>query len=134
MALEELRQSPQVIAALGQPIQTDMIPRPSGEVRPDDGGARLMFAINGANGKKASVSLQARLIDGKWGFSVFDVIPDGGKSFSIIDEVNARHPEQDPTPKFNAKDQPAKGPTTSEATPDQDVKIDTSDLQPPGEK
>jgi len=132
-AIQELRQSPQVTAALGQPVQTDWIPRPSGEVRSEDGEARLMFPINGANGLKANVSLQARLIDKRWGFSVFEVEPVGGKSFSIVDEINAR--EGNDVAKFGSKEsEPMKPPTVSEAKPEQNINFDTSDLPTPDGK
>jgi hypothetical protein len=92
-AIAELQQSAEVKQLLGEPIQDNWFP--VGSVSVDQGEARFILKVHGpktADGRepKADVSVQARLVSGKWGFTQFDVTPEEGQRLNLMDEYMAR--------------------------------------------
>lgn len=84
MALELVRNDPKAIEQLGGPIDDVWWPPPSGDINndPDHGAAHFGFEVHGSK-TKAAVQVDARRIDGKWGLTLIEVTPDGGKRFVV---------------------------------------------------
>lgn len=83
MALEQVRQNPKVIEALGEPIQeSGWFPAGNLKVENDRGEAQFDFDVAGPKGK-AHVRSQARLIDGKWGLTTLEVTGPDGKRLPL---------------------------------------------------
>ncbi|HEX3999429.1 MAG TPA: cytochrome c oxidase assembly factor Coa1 family protein [Pirellulales bacterium] len=125
--IAELRHSPQVKQLLGEPIHDGWFP--VGSVNNDEGEARLYLKLHGpkmADGHEstADVSVQARSVEGEWGFTQFDITPSGGQRLSLMDEISGPPPDLLPFNGNNAQTPPS----TTEATPPPDVKIDIPDM------
>jgi hypothetical protein len=83
MALEQLRQDPQVIERLGKPLE-DITWFPTGNLRVenDRGEANLNFTVAGPKGQ-AQVGTMARCVGGSWGLVTLDVIYADGQRCSV---------------------------------------------------
>ena len=127
--LEKLRQSPAVKQLLGEPIKDGWFP--AGSVNSGEGEARIYLKVHGpktADGHepKADVNVQARLVTGTWGFTQFDVIPDGGQRLNLMPEISAG--DTPDVPLFNGNTTPPPSPAKTDATPPPDVDIKIPDL------
>lgn len=103
-AMADLRDSPQVKKLLGEPITANWFP--VGNVNNEIGEARMILKIRGpagADGKEptADVLIQARAIEGQWGFTQFDVTPAVGDRLNLIDEIQSRDHGVGGAPKFD---------------------------------
>lgn len=85
-ALERVQQSPEVQAAIGQPI-TDTTVFPTGNIQTtnNEGTAKLLFSVAGPNGT-ANVDLNAILVDGTWHYEKLDVTCSDGSTIDLSDE------------------------------------------------
>ena len=83
MALEHVRNDPQVIEQLGEPVEeSDWFPR--GEVNEQNGSgrARWFFDVAGPRGK-GTVHVEARRIGGRWGLTLLEITPEGGQRIPL---------------------------------------------------
>ncbi|GEM_PF-800446 len=111
MALKKVQTDPQVVQQLGQPIE-EIYWIPAGSLRfeNDSGSANYTFPVQGPKGE-ATVSVVARMIDGKWGLTELTVTyPDGTRQ--MLDVADTGSSEMD-APKWT----PDGG---GEAVPDRD--------------
>jgi hypothetical protein len=127
-AMAALLKSPTVKQLLGEPIKDGWLP--AGTVNSSEGEARIYFKVHGpktADGRepKADVSVQARLVTGQWGFTQFDVTPDGGQRVNLMDEIMGG--EEPDVKAFDAKTVQPPLPKT-DATPPPDVNIQIPDM------
>lgn len=78
MALDRARASPEVIAALGEPIEEGWMPGGSIQINGPSGEASLSIPISGPNGG-ATIFLEARKSVGEWRFTtlVAEIESDG---------------------------------------------------------
>lgn len=85
-ALERVQQSPEVQAAIGQPI-TDTTVLPFGNVNTtnNEGKADLLFSVAGPNGT-ANVTIDAILVDGQWHYDTLQVQCSDGSTIDLSDE------------------------------------------------
>ena len=101
MSLEMAQRDPQVIRALGEPIEYvsayDSLLPPSGEesVAGDRGDATWDFNIKGPKGQ-AHVRSQGRCIGGLWSLTVLDVTPEGRSVIKPNLDVNAGGADEAP--------------------------------------
>jgi hypothetical protein len=127
-AIADLKLSPEVKKLLGEPLQDNWFP--IGGVNSDLGEARFTLKVHGpkaADGQapKAEVAVQGRLVTGKWGFTQFEVRPESGQPFSLVDEITER--EGSDVKRFDPNAiQPPLPKTQSIAPPD--VKIEIPDM------
>ncbi|MCX7426291.1 MAG: cytochrome c oxidase assembly factor Coa1 family protein [Planctomycetia bacterium] len=82
LALEKVKQDPEVVKRLGEPIEDGFIPQGNVNINNDRGDATLNFDVTGPNGT-AHVMSQSRLINGKWGLTQLGVTFDDGQRITI---------------------------------------------------
>lgn len=128
-AIAELEKSPQVKQLLGESVKAGWFP--AGSVNRDEGEARIYLQVHGpktadGHAPKADVSVQARLVGGKWGFTQFDLTSDKGQRLNLMDEINGEQPP-DVLP-FDAKNVPPPQAKMEVAPPKDDVNIQIPDL------
>ena len=99
MALKQLRKSPEVKKALGEPIEEVFWPPPSA-VNLEGGPSRttINFEVSGPNGG-ASVQVEARKLADKWGLSLLLVTPATGSE--RINDDTSETSGLDMAPPFN---------------------------------
>lgn len=123
MAYHELGISRPVLDQLGEPISGNWIP--GGSV--DSDSAHLYFEIWGPKaGKaaKAQVAVQARFMQGEWGFTQFEVTLADGHRLSLLEEI-ARSTGDD-RQKFDPTVPQPKGVTVEKAP--ENLNIDIPDV------
>jgi hypothetical protein len=83
-ALEKIRENPAVIEALGEPIETALIPYGEVTASGDEGRAELRIGIRGPKGR-ASARLKAILSDGEWELIELKVRLADGRELDLLD-------------------------------------------------
>lgn len=84
MALERARAHPEVVAALGTPIEEGWIPGGSININGPSGEASMSIPISGPNGA-ATIYLEARKSAGEWHFSTLVAeIESGGRRIDLL--------------------------------------------------
>jgi hypothetical protein len=83
MALERVKNDPQVIEQLGEPIEESGW-FPTGEVNIQNGSGRagLYFNVAGPEGK-GQVHAEAQRIDGRWSLTLLEITPEGGQRIPL---------------------------------------------------
>ena len=82
LALEEVRQNPEVIKRLGEPIEDGLVPVGEVSIENNRGSANLLFDVTGPNGT-AHVMSQAQMVGGSWGLTQLEVTFDTGERITI---------------------------------------------------
>ena len=82
-ALQMARRNPQVIAALGTPIEPGWLVGGNVNVDNDRGSAEIDFPISGPKGK-AKVHAEASKESGKWIYSVLTVHVENGATIDLL--------------------------------------------------
>jgi len=83
MALDRVRNDPEVQEAIGQPIEeASFMPMGNFEQKNSSGKAEFQFDVSGPKGK-AHVQTRAVMDDGKWTTTELEVDVVGGKKFTL---------------------------------------------------
>ncbi|MCC7085523.1 MAG: hypothetical protein IT427_11000 [Pirellulales bacterium] len=122
-SLKEIRESPQVIEKLGEPIEpTRILPGGSITMQGDRGEASFNFDVKGPKGT-AKVSSRSRYMDGRWDFNQLELTFDDNSRLDLTKAIFAR--EGDDTPKF---DPYAKQPEMPKPNLPRNIEIETKNI------
>jgi uncharacterized membrane protein len=98
-ALETVQKDPQVVQALGQPIDdASLLPGGDENKQADRGEARWWFDVRGPKGR-AHVYAQAACMGNRWSLNVLEVTPDNGQK--IKPNLDADAGGSDDAPKWS---------------------------------
>jgi len=88
LALKQVREDPEVVKRLGEPIEDGLIPVGDVSTTNDRGSANLFFEVTGPKGS-AKVMCQSQMVGGQWGLTQLEVTFDDGKRITIDTSAKA---------------------------------------------